>query len=68
MDQTMSSHGCKCPHHKVVPIVIVLIGLAFLLEAYNVLTAGFVAIAWPVLVIIAGVTKLFGAGCKCCRA
>jgi energy-coupling factor transporter transmembrane protein EcfT len=65
MDGKMNGK-CNCMHHKVVPLVIVLIGLAFLLQAFNVLTPMFVAIAWPVLVIIAGLTKLGGRSCKCC--
>lgn len=61
-------HGgmCKCPHHKAVPLFIALIGLAFLLQAFGVLSAGFVAIAWPILVLLIGLQKLFGGGCKCC--
>jgi len=55
---------CKCTHHKVVPLCIILIGLTFLLGQMNVLTAGFVAVAWPVLLIIIGIVKM--AKCKCC--
>lgn len=57
---------CTCFHHKLVPILIILLGLAFLLENLNVLTAGFVGLAWPVLLILVGVVKIFGHGCKCC--
>lgn len=57
---------CKCPHHKVFPILIILFGLLFLLQAMNVLDTVFVMYAWPVLVIIAGVKKLFMNMCKCC--
>lgn len=57
---------CKCGHHKVVPLCIALIGLVFLLGSINVLTAGFVNFAWPVLLIVIGLTKLVGPGCKCC--
>ncbi len=56
---------CKCPHHKVVPVALILIGLAFLLQTFNVISGALVAMIWPVLVIIIGIVKL--GGCKCCR-
>jgi len=56
--------ACKCPHHRVIPWLIILIGLDFFLGGINVLTWGFVDITWPILLIIAGGTKLVG--CKCC--
>jgi hypothetical protein len=59
------SMGCKCPHHKVTPVAIILIGLAFLLGDWNILTMGAVALIWPVLLIIIGLVKL--GGCKCCK-
>jgi|GEM_PF-1052090 len=59
---------CKCPHHSVVPLCIALIGLVFLLGALGVLTSGVVAIIWPVLLLVAGLTKLSSKRgmCKCC--
>lgn len=44
--------------------MIILIGLTFLLGAFGVISPMMVAVVWPVLLIIAGVTKL--GGCKCC--
>jgi len=58
--------GCKCPHHKVVPGLIVLIGLAFLLQALNVVSAGFVGVVWPCLLILVGLQKMFSGMCRCC--
>ncbi len=55
---------CSCAHHKVVPIVLILIGVDFLLGALSVFTGWFVNLTWPILLIIAGSTKL--GGCKCC--
>ena len=55
---------CGCKHHKIVPICITLIGLVIFLGAINILTAGFVGIIWPVLLIIIGVMKMMK--CKCC--
>ncbi|MGD0576746.1 MAG: hypothetical protein ABSA74_01590 [Candidatus Staskawiczbacteria bacterium] len=54
---------CTCAHHKVVPACIVLIGLAFLLLQWNVLTAGAVGIIWPILLIVIGGTKMYKCGC-----
>ena len=54
---------CKCKHHVVVPVAIMLIGVTFLLQALNILVdAHTAAIVWPVLLIVIGCTKM----CKCC--
>ena len=58
---------CPCPHHKMVPIFIILIGLTFLLNAFNVLTAYATSIIWPVLLIVIGLQKIFERKCKCCN-
>ena len=60
------SSACPCIHHKVVPGLVVVFGLIFLLQAVNVLTMQFVSVAWPVVVVAAGVAKLGQQGCKCC--
>ncbi len=59
---------CKCPHHKVMPILVILFGLTFLLGAWDVLNENTVGIVWPVLVILAGAMKLGERSgmCKCC--
>jgi len=59
---------CKCPHHNVVPVLVVLFGLTFLLQALGVVSWSFVMVAWPVLVIAAGLMKLGERSgmCKCC--
>ncbi|MFA5946016.1 MAG: DUF5668 domain-containing protein [Patescibacteria group bacterium] len=56
---------CSCPHHKVVPLLVVLIGVALLLGQLNVLTASSVAIIWPIFLILIGVQKMFGSMCGC---
>lgn len=66
MDQQMAGPSCKCPHHKMVPLFIVLIGLTFLLQAFGVLSDYFVSFAWPVLLILIGLQKMFKGVCKCC--
>jgi uncharacterized membrane protein len=64
--QGKTCNGCRCGHHKVIPILIILVGLEFLLAQVNVLTWGFVDVTWPILVIIVGCMKLFKGSCKCC--
>ena len=58
---------CPCNHHKIVPLMIILIGATFLLNAFQVLPVGIVAFVWPVLLMVAGVAKLSGRSCSCCE-
>ena len=55
---------CKCPHHKAVPVLIILIGIDFLLGATGALPGMFVGVTWPILLIIIGVVKMVK--CNCC--
>ena len=57
---------CNCPHHKFMPILIVLFGLTFLLGAMGTITMGTVNIVWPIIIIVAGLFKLNRGMCKCC--
>ena len=59
---------CKCHHHKVMPLLIVLFGLAFLLGQWGALSWDSVNVIWPVLVIVAGLMKFTEKSgmCKCC--
>ena len=59
---------CKCPHHKVTPILVMLFGLTFLLGTLGTLSWDTVNIIWPVLVILAGAMTLGDKSgmCKCC--
>jgi hypothetical protein len=72
MDNMMGEKGmgkgmkCGCPHHKVVPLMVVLFGLTFLLRAMGTITPETAGMIWPIVVIIAGGTKLFSNSCKCC--
>jgi len=45
---------------------VLVIAVLFLLQAIDVLSASFVAIAWPVIVILWVLSKMFGNMCKCC--
>ncbi len=67
MENCCTEHAnCRCPHHAIVPILITLIGLAFLLQAFAVLSPRFVEIAWPILLVLIGLNKLIAGKCKCC--
>lgn len=68
MKEGMTKHGmkCACTHHKVMPWAVILIGLTFLLGAYGVFSEQAVNIIWPILLIIAGGTKLMRHKCGCC--
>lgn len=59
--------GCRCPHHFGLAVLVILLGLAFLLQAAGVLTATTVGYIWPSLIILAGVYKLLVGICSCCR-
>jgi hypothetical protein len=56
---------CDCPHHKFMPVLIILFGLVFLLQALDVLNASTSSMLWPIIVIVAGFAKLKGGMCKC---
>ncbi len=57
---------CKCPHHKMMPILLIVAGLVFLAGNMGWLSAYWVGIIWPLLLIIAGIKKLVMRMCKCC--
>ena len=56
---------CHCPHHKIGPLIIVLIGLVFLLQAAGSLSAITVGWIWPLLLIVYGLSKWIGGMCGC---
>lgn len=56
---------CPCWHHKIMPVLVVLFGLTFLLQAFFILDEDTVAVIWPVLVVLGGIVKLIGGSCKC---
>lgn len=59
--------GCKCPCHKMLGILIALIGVTFLLGHLGVLSSGIVDVVWPILLILIGLKKTCPKGfCKCC--
>ena len=64
----MMENKCGCPHHKIIPALVVLFGLLFLLQAVNVVSPELVAIVWPIIVLLAGLMKMAKGACKCCTA
>lgn len=57
---------CGCPHHKAIPVLVILFGTLFLLGEMDVVSSSTVALWWPIIVIAGGVAKLGGKMCKCC--
>lgn len=57
---------CNCPHHKVIPWMIILAGIDFVIGG---IWPGFGMWMWiilGILIIIAGATKLMSRKCGCC--
>jgi len=59
---------CKCPHHSMVPLLIMLIGFTFFAGAVNILNAQTVTIGWSILLMMIGAMKMMQKQgvCKCC--
>lgn len=57
---------CRCLHHKVVPLSIMLIGVVFILQQAGVVDANFTSWAWPILITAIGIMKLSRGICGCC--
>ncbi len=58
---------CGCVHHKIVPALLVVFGSLFLLNNYGALADSTLMVMWPLVVIIAGVSKMFSGACSCCN-
>ena len=66
--ESMKSGMCGCMHHKMLPLFVVVFGLVFLLGNLNILTQAAVTTTWPILVMLAGLSKMMGSNCKCCSS
>ncbi len=67
MEGEMTGGGrCKCLHHHMKAIWMILFGALFLLGAVGVVSDETVKLGWPIIVILAGVTKITKGMCKCC--
>ncbi len=58
--------SCRCPHHSVKAVGITLVGIFFLLGALGQVSDQTVGIVLGIVLIVVGVSKLFGKFCKCC--
>lgn len=58
---------CSCPHHKMGGVFVILFALTFLLGNLEVISSHIVGIVWPIIVGLAGFTKIMGGRCKCCN-
>jgi len=56
-----------CPCKKMPAVFLILFGLTFLLREVGCISYHAAAIAWPVIVILAGLQFLFRDMCKCCK-
>jgi len=65
-NQSGNKMVCNCPHHKMMPALIIVFGLVFLLVALGIFSPRTVDIIWPILVIAGGIFKLNSSKCKCC--
>lgn len=61
-----SDKKCSCPCHRIVGLFVALIGLTFLLGAFNVFSAKVVEVTWPILLVLIGAKLAAGGNCKCC--
>ena len=60
-----SGKSCRCPHHKLTPFLVVLIGLTFILRVKGYVTGDAASIIWGVLIMCIGFQKLSRGMCKC---
>ena len=67
MEATETKSKCSCPCHKMIGVFVVLFGLTFLLKSLDVLSPKAAGIAWPIIVMLAGLKSIFGRNCKCCN-
>lgn len=66
MEEGSSGNICKCPHHKFVPGLIVLLGFLFLAGTLDWVGDTAVSVGWPIILIVVGFMKMMEGKCKCC--
>ncbi len=66
MEQHMNGKKCTCAHHKMVPALIALLGFVFLLNSLALVPQRFADLAWPTIIMLIGLQKLFEHKCRCC--
>ncbi len=62
--QNMKS--CRCPHHSMTAIFLVLLALTIFLGNAGVIAEHTASMIWPVFLGLIGLQKVFGRRCKCC--
>lgn len=65
MEEFMSGK-CKCAHHFMVPLLIVIVAVIVFLGNVSVLSASLTGILWPIALALIGLMKMCDKGCKCC--
>ena len=66
MNQNMSGKVCACPHHKMMPLAMIVAGLAVVGYAVNILTSMAVFLVLGIVLVVKGFMKLNTHKCKCC--
>ena len=56
---------CSCIHHKIIPLLVLALGLLFFFHGIGAVALRTVAILWPLLIIVGAVVKLISGDCKC---
>jgi hypothetical protein len=68
MNHVNTAAHCRCVHHKVVAILIILLGLFFLVMNFGLwpdVPSFVIRGGWPTIILLIGVAKLFSGSCKC---
>lgn len=58
--------NCVCKHHKVVPMAILVAGIAFVLQGLGVLEGISFTLVFGALLVVVGWMKMMKGKCKCC--
>jgi hypothetical protein len=66
MEQMSNRGKCACPHHKLGPLVIIVLGLIWLFNELGALSWHTTSIILALLVICIGFKKMVMGKCGCC--
>ncbi len=64
--KSCETRKCGCFCHKMTGVFVVLIGVALLLKAFDVLRADLVWMIIGIVVVLAGLQQILSGFCKCC--
>jgi uncharacterized membrane protein len=65
MEHMNPAPHCRCHHHKIGAILVVLLGIVLLLQNLGTITMMMGGLWIAILVIVFGLTRLMGGSCKC---